>query len=104
MANQDAPKDKAAKREARTVGREKRLLRSAERQAKRGEAAKARAESGKPTRLCSLSTVEVKKGSDGFHVSVSGTQGSKTFTIAPDRTTQILRDLETAITVIRGQL
>ena len=98
--NGESKKDKAA----RAAGREKRKERKAEKAAKRDAAHKEKSESGKPSRLCSLATVEVKKGSDGFHVSVSGSQGSKTFTIAPDRTSQVLRDLETAIVVIRGQL
>lgn len=91
-------------KEARAAGREKRLERMAERQAKRGAAQKEKAGSGRPARLCSLATVEVKKGNDGFHVSVSGSEVSKTFVIAPDRTNQVLRDLETAIVVMRGQL
>jgi hypothetical protein len=95
--------DKAAKRKARAASKETRRERKAEKLAKREALQKEKAESGKPIRLCSLATVEVKKGNDGFHVSVSGSQGSKTFTIAPDQATQVLRDLETAILVIRGQ-
>ena len=60
-------------------------------------------DSGKSTRLCSLATVEVKRSKEGFHVSVNGSRGSKSFTIAPDQANQVLRDLETAIVVIRGQ-
>ncbi|HLY04659.1 MAG TPA: hypothetical protein VKR31_02825 [Rhizomicrobium sp.] len=102
MATQDAQgkKDKKDKA-ARAAGREKRKERKAEKQAKRQEAHKSKEERGKPSRLCSLGTVEVKKGSDGFHVSVGGGKG---FVIAPDKTSQVLRDLETAIVVIRGQL
>ena len=101
-ANQDAggKKDKAA----RAASKEKRRERNAGKQAKREAARQQKMGSGKPARLCSLATVEVRKGDDGFHVSVSGSQGSKTFTIAPDQTNQVLRDLETAIVVIRGQL
>jgi len=93
---QDTPgkKDKAP----RAARREKRKERKAEKAAKRGESQK---EGGRPARLCSLATVEVKRGNDGFHVSVSGGKG---FVIAPDKTNQVLRDLETAIVVIRGQL
>jgi len=103
--NKDAQnkKDKAAKRKASAASKETRRERKAEKLAKREAAQKEKAESGKPIHLCSLATVEVRKGNDGFHVSVSGSQGSRRFTIAPDQTTQILRDLETAILVIRSQ-
>jgi len=96
---QDTPgkKDKAA----RAAGKEKRRERKAQKQAKRDASQK---ESGKPSRLCSLSTVEVRRGSEGFVVAIWGPSGSRTFTIAPDQTNQVLRDLETAIVVIRGQL
>ena len=95
--------DKAAQRNARAASKEKRRELQAKKVAKRQAAQKEKAESGKRIRLCSLPTVEVKKGNDGFHVSVSGPQGIVTFTLAPDQTTQVLRDLETAILVIRGQ-
>lgn len=95
--------DKAGKREARATAKKKRQERKAEREAKRAAVRQEKAESGKASPLCSLATVNVKKGNDGFHVSVTGSEGSKTFIIAPDQTTQVLRDLETAINVIRGQ-
>ena len=95
--NTPGKKDKAA----RAAGKEKRRERKAEKQAKREAAHQ---ETGRPTRLCSLSTVEVRKGNEGFVVAVKGPQGNRTFQIAPDQTSQILRDLETAIVVIRGQL
>ena len=95
--------DKAGKREARVSARKKRQERKAEREAKRAAVRQEKIDSGKASTLCSLAMVNVKKSNDGLHVSVSGPQGSKTFTIAPDQTTAVLRDLETAIHVIRGQ-
>jgi hypothetical protein len=92
--------DKAAKQEARAAGREKRRGRKAAIEAKRETARKEWVDSGKALQVCSLATVEVKRGNDGFRVSV---KGSKTFAIAPDQATQILRDLETAIAVMRNQ-
>ena len=91
--DEQSTKDKTA----RAAGREKRRERQAEKRAKRAS----QKENGRPARLCSLATVEVRSGNDGFHVSVGGTKG---FVIAPDKTNQVLRDLETAILVIRGQL
>jgi hypothetical protein len=82
---------------ARAQKREGRAERKAARKGKR-------AESGKATRLCSLATVEVKKDTDGFHVSVNGSAGRKAFAIAPSDASQVLRDLETAIQVMRGQV
>ena len=106
-ANQDSPdKDKAAARQEKAASRKKRREGRAEKLAKRTAARQQKqAESGKTKaqRLCSLATVEVKKGSDGFHVSVSGSQGSRTFHIEPNKAGQVLRDLETAIVVMRSQ-
>ena len=82
---------------ARAQKREGRAERKAARKGKAGEG-------GKATRLCSLATVAVKKASDGFHVSVNGSAGRKGFTIAPNEASQVLRDLETAIQVMRGQV
>jgi hypothetical protein len=95
--------DATAKREGRAAGREKSQKRKAEREAKREAARKKWVDGGRALPLCSLATVEVKKGNDGFRVSVSGSQGGKTFVIAPEQATQVLRDLETAIVVMRNQ-
>ena len=57
----------------------------------------------RPVRLCSLGTVEVKKHTDGYHVAVTSAEGRRSFFIAPHEVEPILRDLETAIQVIRGQ-
>jgi hypothetical protein len=104
MASNDAAakkKERKAKSPERAAARAQKREGRAERKASRkGKSA----EGGKATRLCSLATVEVKKGSEGFHVSVNGSGGRKGFTIAPDDAGQVLRDLETAIQVIRGQV
>jgi hypothetical protein len=106
MASTDnAPKKKkerpAKKNPERAAQRaQKRAGRAERKAARKGK----RAESGKSARLCSLATVEVKKASDGFHVSVNGSAGRKAFTIAPNDASQVLRDLETAIQVMRGQV
>ncbi|HEX9158595.1 MAG TPA: hypothetical protein VF835_00080 [Rhizomicrobium sp.] len=108
-ANQESTgkdKDKTAARQEKAASRQKRREGRAEKVAKREAARQQKiAEGGKakPQRLCSLATVEVKKGSDGFHVSVSGSQGSKTFHVEPAKANQVLRDLETAIVVMRSQ-
>ena len=95
--------DKVAKREARAAGKAKRQKRKHEREARREAARKEWVDSGKALHICSFATVEVKKRNDGFHVSVSGSQGGKTFAITPEQATQVLRDLETAIAVMRNQ-
>ena len=95
--------DRAAKKQKRAVTKAKRLEGKAAKQAKREAARREKSDSGKAVRLCSLATVEVKKTKDGFHVSVDGGQGNRSFSIAPGQADQVLRDLETAIVVIRGQ-
>jgi len=82
---------KAKKQEARTK-------RQAERAEKRQEKS-----SGRAMRLCALSTVEVKKDEEGFEVFVNGSHGRHRFVVAADEVGPVLRDLETAIQVIRGQ-
>ena len=101
--DQDAQSRMDKKREARAASREKRQQRGAEIEARREAARKKWVDSGKALQLCSLATVEVKKGNEGFRLSVNGSQGTKTFTIAHDETTQVLRDLETAILVMRNE-
>ena len=92
--------DRAAKKQERAAQRAKMV----ETRAKREEARKEKAAaSGRPARLCSLATVEVRKGNDGFVVTVNGSAGRKSFTITPNEASQVLRDLETAIHVVRGQ-
>lgn len=101
--NAQSSMDKAAKRAGRASTKEKHQQRNTAREAKREAARKKWVDSGKALPLCSLATVEVKKGNDGFHVSFSGSQGNRAFIIPPDQTTQVLRDLETAILVMRNQ-
>ena len=107
MAAKENAADKPDKSERATKRKEKAAARAQKREGRvqRGAARKQKAaEKGRPTRLCSLATVEVKKGKDGFHVAVGGSgAGRKSFTIAPNDVSQVLRDLETAIEVIRGQ-
>ena len=107
MAAKENAADKPDKKERVAKRTEKAAVRAQKREgrAQRGAARKQKAaEKGRPTRLCSLATVEVKKSKDGFHVAVSGSRaGSKSFTIAPNDVSQVLWDLETAIQVIRGQ-
>jgi len=92
--------DRAAKKQERAAQRAKMV----ETRAKREEARKEKAAaSGRPARLCSLETVEVRKGNDGFVVTVNASTGRKSFTITPNEASQVLRDLETAIHVVRGQ-
>jgi len=102
-----APSDEAASKKERTAKKEGKAAARAQKKESRAQRKSARknksAESARPTRLCSLATVEVRKGSDGFHVAVNGSGGRKSFTIAPNDASKVLRDLETAIQVMRGQ-
>ena|ERR1700731_463300 len=91
--NTESKEQRAAKRQKRNEGR-------AQRQAVRQQKGR---ESGRPSRLCSLATVEVKRSNDGFHVTIQAQAGRKSFTVAESEATRILRDLETAIHVIRGE-
>jgi hypothetical protein len=68
------------------------------------QAARAEKSGGdRPVRLCTLGTVEVKKEADGYHVAISSSGGRRAFRITPDEVGPLLKDLETAIHVIRGQ-
>jgi hypothetical protein len=102
-----ASNDKAASKKERTAKREERAAARAQKKEGRAGSRAARksksGESARPERLCSLATVEVRKSSDGFQVAVSGSGGRKVFTIAPNEASPVLRDLETAIQVMRGQ-
>lgn len=94
-------KDRASKKQEKAAARaQKRESRQKRSEAKKQKAA----ESGRPSHLCSLATVDVKRGNDGFSVTVNGSAGRKSFTIAPNESGQVLRDLETAIQVMRAQL
>jgi hypothetical protein len=77
---------------------EARLKRQAARAAKSGGG-----DGERPARICTLSTVEVKKDHEGYHVAVSSGGGRRAFVIAPQEIGPVLKDLETAIQVIRGQ-
>jgi hypothetical protein len=64
------------------------------------------AESGRgprPEKLCSLSTVEVKKDEGGYQISISCSERRFKVTIPQQEVGPVLRDLETAFHVIRGQ-
>jgi hypothetical protein len=101
-----AKNEKAAKQEkaaARAQRREKAAARAQKRKSATTTRREKAAEGGKGVLLCWLATVAVKKGNEGFHVSVSGSHGLESFTITPDEASQVLRDLETAIQVIRSQ-
>jgi len=100
MAESEKGKGSGAKREERAAARAQKRQARESRQASRKTKS---AESAKPERLCSLTTVEVRKSSDGFLVAVDASNGRRSFTIAPDEASQVLRDLETAIQVIRGR-
>jgi hypothetical protein len=70
----------------------------------RRQAARAEKTAGRPAKLCTLSTVEVRKDDKGFQVYINVTEGRRHFSVAPQEAGPVLRDLETAIQVIRGQL
>ena len=77
----------------------------AERQEARQKRQAARSEKGggRPLRLCALATVEVKKNEQGFQIIINGAERRRHFTLTPEEVGPVLRDLETAIQVIRGQ-
>jgi hypothetical protein len=95
-AEKSAPK--AEKSVSKAERKDARAKRQAERAEKRGEKATA----GRPTKLCALSTVEVRKDEEGFQVIVNQSEGRGKFVVTPDQVGPVLRDLETAIQVIRN--
>jgi len=101
IPSQDAQKkERAAMKQERAAARAQKAESRAKRDAERKEKA---AGKGRPARLCSLATVDVKKAAEGFTISVSTSSGRKSLLIPPNETSQVLRDLSTAIEVIRGQ-
>lgn len=65
------------------------------------------AESGRPeraTRICTFSTVEVRKSEAGYEVRVTGAERRYKLKLTPQEIGPVLKDLESAIHVIRGQL
>jgi hypothetical protein len=87
MVNNEKSASKAEKQEARM----------------KRQAARAEKTAGRPARLCSLSTVEVRKDENGFQIFINGSDGRRHFSLTPQEVGPVLRDLETAIHVIRGQ-
>jgi len=75
-------------------------------QRKEARAQKA-AEAGRPdrgSRLCMFSHVDVKKSEAGYQFSLKGGERRFKFTLAPQEVVPVLKDLESAIQVVRGQL
>ena len=100
MAESDKRKESAAKKQERVAARaQKRQDRESRQAARKSQPG----DKVKPERLCTLETVEVRKSSEGFQVGINGAGGRKTITIAPNEASQVLRDLETAIQVIRSR-
>jgi hypothetical protein len=99
MANRVEKEESGAKSAARAQKQEAR----AQRQAARSQKAAEGGRTGRPEKLCSFSTVEVRKGEEGYQVIINSAERRYKFTIAPDEVGPILKDLETAIHVIRGQ-
>lgn len=92
MANKADGGEKSASKAERQEAREKR------------QAARTEKTGNRPTRLCALSTVEVKRSEQGFQIVINGSERRRHFTLSPDEVGPVLRDLETAIQVIRGQV
>jgi hypothetical protein len=57
----------------------------------------------RPLLLCSLQTVEVKKSREDFEIVVNNSDGRWLLIVAAREAGPVLRDLETAIKVIRSQ-
>ena len=98
MSSKVAKSENKSERAATKAERQESRLK---RQAARNEKA---ATSDRPARLCSLATVEVRKGADGYQVFVSSSDGRRHFTIAPGEVGTVLKDLETAIDDAKGRL
>ena len=84
---------RAEKKEARAHRKEARAQKSTE--AGRHERAAV---------LCKFTHVDVKKSDEGFQFSVRGAERRFKFTLAPQEAGPILKDLESAIQVVRGQI
>jgi hypothetical protein len=102
MANMSESKDKSASKADKSASKAERKDARAKRQAERAEKRGEKAASGRPTKLCSLSTVEVRKDEEGFQIFVNQTEGRRSFVVTSDQVGPVLRDLETAIQVIRN--
>jgi hypothetical protein len=102
MASETATSEKADDKSAgKTERREARLQRQAEKAEKRAD--KVAAKSDRPLHICSLSTVDVRKSSEGYQVAITSSGVRRTISLAPHDVGQVLKDLETAILVIRSQ-
>lgn len=97
---QDEGKDDKA-----TDRADKKAARANNRQAARAKKLEARAAGGaeRPTMLCSLRTMEVKKSGDGIQLILNVSDGRRSIHLATGEVAAVMRDLETAIHVIRGQ-
>jgi len=87
------PADKSERREARHQRRVAKAEKKAEKAAK----------SDRPQHLCSLTAVDVRKSSEGYQLGIASSGVRRTFSLAPNEVGQVLKDLETAIHVIRSQ-
>jgi hypothetical protein len=97
MSGETAPKERTGEKSGNvTAKREARL----KRQAARAEKA---AKSDRPLHLCSLAAVDVRKSAEGYQLGINCSGVRRTFTLAPGEVAQVLKDLETAILVIRSQ-
>ena len=77
------------------------------REQKKEARAQKSAESGRPERgdrLCTFSTVDVRKSEGGFQIFVTSGERRHKLILARQDIGQILKDLESAMHVIRGQL
>ena len=98
--NKMADKDTGQQTNEGTTDKSERLEARRKRIAERAEKMSA---SDRPTKLCTLSTVEVRQDHEGYQIIISGTGGRRSVIIAANDVLQVLKDLEIAIHVIRGQ-
>jgi len=84
----------------KTVGKAERREARLKRHAAKAEKA---VKNDRPLHLCSLATVDVKKSAEGYQLGLTSAGLRRTVNVAPSDVGQVLRDLETAIQVIRSQ-
>ena len=82
---------------------ERREARFHQRAAKKAGKAAEGGKADRPLHLCSLATVYVRKSIDGYQIGITSSDARRTFSLVPDEVDQVLKDLETAILVIRSQ-
>jgi helix-turn-helix protein len=93
--DQSGGDDKASRAAQRAVRRDARIKKKGPRTKEDG--------SERPTRLCSLGTIEVRKDSQGYQIIVRGGENRRSINVAASEVSAMMKDLEAAIYVIRAE-